>query len=282
MFTTEVKMLDAKYHVDLNTGFRIRYVKSETEYFRPHCHNYYEIFLALSDNIIHIINSEQQKLSKGNLLFIRDFDVHDYKSGDNNHFEFLNLSFTAETLTAIFNFLGSGIDSKKLLEKKHPPQAMLLSHDAQRLFYKLLSLGAEQPFALASAQARTLLADIFLKYFSSAAPEKSDVPLWLEMTYEKMKNPKNFIEGLPRFVELTGKTREHASREMKHFYGLTATEYINELRLGYAVNLMKRSNLSAADICYECGFSNLSWFYKLFSDKYGQSPAKYKKSLKDD
>lgn len=274
------KILKAKDHVDMITGFRLRYVKSESEYFRPHSHDYFEIFLALSDNIIHIINGKETALTRGDLLFVRDFDVHDYKSGDGSRFEFLNLSFTAQTLYELFNYLSDGIDKERLFSCDFPPQARLLSNDTQRLFYELMSLGGVEDGKLAKSRMRALLADVFVKYFSGTVLEKSDVPFWLEMTYEKMKEPKNFIRGAERFVSLTGKSREHASRMMKEYYSMTITEYVNELRLGYAVSLMKQSNLSAADICYECGFSNLSWFYKLFSDKFGQSPARYKESLR--
>ena len=34
------KMLDAKDHVDAQSGCLCRYVRSDTEYFRPHNHNY--------------------------------------------------------------------------------------------------------------------------------------------------------------------------------------------------------------------------------------------------
>ena len=52
----------------------------------------------------------------------------------------------------------------------------------------------------------------------------------------------------------------------------------NELRLGYAANLLLSSNLSATDICYECGFCNLSWFYNAFEEKFEMSPIEYRKN----
>ena len=50
------KMLDAKDHVDAQSGCLCRYVRSDTEYFRPHNHNYYELFLVLKGDVCHIIN----------------------------------------------------------------------------------------------------------------------------------------------------------------------------------------------------------------------------------
>ncbi len=275
----EPKMLDALYHVDTETGFRMRYVKSDTEYFRPHSHNYYEIFLTLSDNIVHLINGVKQPLRRGNLLFIRDFDLHDYASADGKSFEFLNLSFSSETLFALLEYLGDGIDRKRLFDGKLPPQASLFPRDTEKLFYSFCALGDAKDGARAKTEMRALLANVFVKYFGSDAESDSGIPLWLEITCEKMKKPKNFIVGAPRFFELAGKSREHAAREMKRHYGITVTEFVTELRLNHAVNLMKQSNFSITDICFECGFSNLSWFYKLFSGKYGKSPAAYKKEL---
>ena len=94
-----------------------------------------------------------------------------------------------------------------------------------------------------------------------------------------MKKPENFIHGSERMLELSGKTREHLSRSMQKYYNITPTAYINELKLNYAINLMYSSTLSITDICYECGFSNISWFYKLFEREYGISPAKFKRSI---
>lgn len=273
-------MLEEKNHVNSDTGFRLRYVKSETEYFRPHFHDFYEIFLILSDNVIHFINGSEQRLNKGDLIFIRNFDVHDYASANGERFEFLNLSFSADTFNALFDYLGDDTLKKQLLFGKMPPRTTLLSRDKEKLFFRLISLGDDKPKKQLKAHLRAILADIFVKYFNSPSAEASDIPLWLEMTCEKMKNPKNFIKGTEQFILLTGKSREHAAREMKRHYDTTITEFINELRLSYAVNLMKQSNLSVTDICYECGFSNLSWFYKIFADKFGKSPAAYKKEIK--
>ena len=79
--------------------------------------------------------------------------------------------------------------------------------------------------------------------------------------------------------EFSGKTREHLTRMMKKYYKTTPTEYITDLRLEYCANLLYTSNLPVIDICYSCGFDNLSWFYKVFQKKYGTTPAKYRKRL---
>ncbi len=275
----EVKTLDAKNHIDLNRGCRIRYVRSDTEYFRPHDHNYYEIFLFMRGKAIHLINSRKQSLIPGSLLFIRDFDIHDYASENGESFEFLNLSFEKNTLELLFDYLGDGYCSEKLLKASLPPNVILSERDKSKLFYSMMEVNSIRDEREAKTKMRTLLLRIFTDYFSSYSEKKSDIPLWLELTYEKMKKPENFIDGVERMLKISGKSREHLARSLKKYYALSPVEYVSELRLNYAINLMSSSNLSITDICFECGFSNLSWFYKLFENKYHMTPAAYKKKL---
>ena len=70
---TRVKNLAAN-NVDPETEYLYRYVRSETEGFGAHYHDYYEIFLTLSDGLTHTVNGVKTKLSDGELVFVRDFD----------------------------------------------------------------------------------------------------------------------------------------------------------------------------------------------------------------
>ena len=117
-----------------------------------------------------------------------------------------------------------------------------------------------------------------MKYFFDYKEDKVKIPLWLEITVEKMKKPENFVKGIQRMYEISGKSREHLSRSLKKDYNTTIQDFVNTLRLEYCINLLSHSNLSVTDICFECGFENVSWFYKVFEKKYGTSPSKYRKN----
>ncbi len=77
-------------------------------------------------------------------------------------------------------------------------------------------------------------------------------------------------------VELSGKSREHLARSLKKYYGQSTTEFINDLRLNYAANMLLGSTMPIVDLCYECGFQNISWFYIVFRKKYGVTPRQYR------
>lgn len=64
---------------------------------------------------------------------------------------------------------------------------------------------------------------------------------------------------------------------VKKHTGKTFTEYINSLRLEKAALLLSSTNDSACDIAYDCGFTSIPYFHRLFSRNYGVSPCVYRK-----
>lgn len=274
----DIKMLDKQKHTDSETGFLCRYVKSETEYLRPHFHNYYELFLVIKGDLVHITTGQERILTSGDFFFIRDFDIHNFKKINDDGFTFLNISFTTDTLDALSAYLGSSFPRDKLLSSSTPPHIHLTESDTQKIFDSCVTINAISDASLRKLSMRVLLCNIFTSHFMNVQKKSNEIPLWLEMMYEKMKKTQNFTCGIEKMCEISGRTREHISRSMKKYYGTTPIEYINDLKLNYAANLLTSSNLSIAEICFECGFQNLSWFYSLFNEKYGVTPSKYKKT----
>ncbi len=63
----------------------------------------------------------------------------------------------------------------------------------------------------------------------------------------------------------------------------TFTSYINDLRLNYAAHLlMTCPNYSVEAIAQECGIPVRQTFYRLFSKKYGITPAEYRNAMSND
>ena len=271
------KTLTAENHVDIDTGFRLRHVRSETERFRPHDHDYFELFLVLSGEATHIVNGSEIRVYASDLIFIRDTDIHDY-TDHRGEFEFLNLAFTKETLVAAGAYLDCKEEIDLLRAKKTPPTVRLGEKDAQRLHLKLASLLSDSADRTKrKTQARRLIADILVDHLmrEENAPE---APFWLKNAYLQMQQPKNFLAGTKRFFELTGKTREHSARSLSLCYGVTPSEYVSDLRLNYAAGLLKNSNLAVSEICFVSGFNNISHFYTVFRKKFDLTPREYRKN----
>jgi len=68
------------------------------------------------------------------------------------------------------------------------------------------------------------------------------------------------------------------SRFIKKRTGKNFVEYVNDLRLGMASSKLVNSNSSIAEICYECGFNNLSNFNRIFKNRKGCSPKEFREN----
>lgn len=120
-----------------------------------------------------------------------------------------------------------------------------------------------------------------LLFFNIKHSSTNTMPVWLENVCRKMKLQENFVEGIPRMIQLSGRTREHLSRSIKKYKAITLSAYINELRLSYAADMLIHSDMHIVDLCYESGFSSLDYFGKQFKQKYGMSPSAFRFTMQN-
>lgn len=60
--------------------------------------------------------------------------------------------------------------------------------------------------------------------------------------------------------------------------GTTLTDYINRMRVEYAAQLMSNSKLSVTTVSTELGFSDVSYFIRIFKKVTGQTPVQFLKN----
>lgn len=68
----------------------------------------------------------------------------------------------------------------------------------------------------------------------------------------------------------------YLSSVIKKLTGRNFLDILHELKLKNASMLLSNSELSMRDVCQEVGYNNLSFFYKLFKNRYGITPANYR------
>ncbi len=68
----------------------------------------------------------------------------------------------------------------------------------------------------------------------------------------------------------------YISRIFKEKTGQTFTEYLSNVRIEAAVELLKHSDLYVYEICERVGYHNLKYFYKIFRKMTGLSPSEYR------
>jgi len=70
------------------------------------------------------------------------------------------------------------------------------------------------------------------------------------------------------------------SRYFKQKYGKNFSQYVNEIRIGYACKLLLKDQYSITEVCFESGFNNISNFNKQFKTIHSISPKEYKRKFK--
>jgi signal transduction histidine kinase/ligand-binding sensor domain-containing protein/DNA-binding response OmpR family regulator len=99
---------------------------------------------------------------------------------------------------------------------------------------------------------------------------------FLKATFDCIeKNITNYnfsVEELSRQMALS---RVSLYKRMLALTGKTPVDCIRTVRLKRAVQLLEKSQLSIANIAYEVGFNNPTYFSKVFKDEYGTVPSDY-------
>ena len=75
-------------------------------------------------------------------------------------------------------------------------------------------------------------------------------------------------------------SKYHLCHKFKKCTGMTVFEYITEKRLSLAKELLINTNIPVSEICDETGFSDFSYFSKIFKESTGLSPSRYRKQEK--
>lgn len=98
----------------------------------------------------------------------------------------------------------------------------------------------------------------------------------------KVKNfiSKNYMNELrlPELASLACMSSSAFSRFFKLHTGRNISEYIIDLRLGYAARMLVDTAKSISEIGFDCGFNNLSNFNRIFKKKKGCSPSEFRES----
>lgn len=84
---------------------------------------------------------------------------------------------------------------------------------------------------------------------------------------------------LEQIAELAGMTPVAFSRFFHQRTGRTLSDYIIEIRLGFASRMLIDTTMTAAEICYDSGFNTLSNFNRLFRKHKGCSPTEFRENF---
>ncbi|WP_057940256.1 two-component regulator propeller domain-containing protein [Algoriphagus resistens] len=96
----------------------------------------------------------------------------------------------------------------------------------------------------------------------------------LQSIEENISDPEYRVEDLGRDVAMS---RMPLYRKIKALTGQTAVEFIRNIRLKRAAQLLKHQQFNVSEVTYEVGFNDLQYFRTCFKKQFGVSPSEYAK-----
>ncbi|RYG32974.1 AraC family transcriptional regulator [bacterium] len=83
--------------------------------------------------------------------------------------------------------------------------------------------------------------------------------------------------GLREISDAAGYSPFHYQREFAALFGQTPAEFVRELRVARARQLLLQSGMHVSEICCEVGYASRTTFTREFARKHGQPPTEFRR-----
>lgn len=256
------------YHPELELVFILestgsRFVGDSIGKFEPG-----EIVL-LGKNLPHLWLNDKEYFKKASCLQAKALVIHFMESFTENLLQVPEMADIKE----LFNKAGCGIkfEGKSCEPILTKVKAIFSKNDPDRII-KLLEvlkdLSQHQEY-------KVLSSSVYMSSFQEGNNSKM-----AKVLKYIMNNFKKEI-SLNDAAELAHMNPSAFSRYFKQVQKKGFSQFVNEIRIGYACKLLMEQKYNIAEVCYESGFKNLSNFNRQFKLLKSLSPSEYIKALEN-
>ncbi len=180
---------------------------------------------------------------------------------------------------------------KENLKTSHIPVILLTSRSSLVYKFEGLESGADdyisKPFNLMEFKLRVKnLLNSTERLKNKFASEDNFVPSEITVSSldeELLKKAFKIVEenisneqfDIPFFCSELGVSRTMLFLKIKAWTNYTPNEFIHEIRLKRAAQLLEQNKLNISEVSYKVGFNNPKYFSKCFQKKYGETPSQF-------
>lgn len=265
-----MRIIEEKEIFPTNTLFTTLSPKSATHII--HSHDFYELFYIVSGTVTHVYNSTKQELSLSNCIIIKPGDAHEFKN--ENKCTLRNLLFTKDLYNDLKHLLSITAEVEKDLFGKvfHLSTQQISSCEK-----KAINFSKEQNIHIKNLLGINILCDILTQILSKKIHTNTNHPKIIDDVLEYL-NRDFYLKDCTKKLNLFGYNRSYLSTKFKQCTGVSITDYLTDVRLNYAVYYLKNTNFTLSEIIDKIGIESLSYFNKIFKEKYNISPIKFRKT----
>lgn len=250
-----------------------------------HCHSEYELnFIEHGAGLRRIVGDSVETTGDYDLVLISTSDLeHVWEQGDctSNDIREITIQFAPTFFDSLIN-TNQFIRVKAMLDKGR--NGLCFPVDAIMKIYTLIDTLPEAKGFYAVTQFLTLLYELaFYTDEAHTLSTSSFAKINLQTNSRRVQKVQQYINDhyqdeihLDNMAEIAGMTPTSFSRFFRQRTGKRLSDYIIDIRLGYAARMLIDTTMSVAEICYNCGFNNLSNFNRIFKRKKSCSPTEFR------
>lgn len=262
--------------------------RHKTEFTYPmHCHGEYELnFIEHGAGLRRIVGDSVETTKDYDLVLIATSELeHVWEQGECKSGDIREI-----TIQFAPHFFDSLIDTnqfdrvRSMLDKAR--NGLCFPLDAIMKIYFLIDTLPEAKGFYAVTQFLTMLYE--LSFFTDEARELSSssfAKVTQQANSRRVLKVQQYISEhyrdeihLNTLADMVGMAPTAFSRFFKQRTGKKLSDYITDIRLGHAARLLVDTTMSVAEICYDCGFNNLSNFNRIFKRKKSCPPTEFRET----
>lgn len=210
------------------------------------------------------------ELSRGKVCLIDCREYHMYQTDPDDLWEFLYVHFEGKTSQDyVEHFMKQGgpvvtvDDGFQIADTIHKIQELQQNMD-------------ERSDLLSSRYIVDLLTTVLLSVMQGGGQEEH-VPGYITQVKQRLADCLNSSISLDDLTREFAVSKYHLSREFKKFTGYSPYEYLVNLRIKAAKELLKTSHWSIEEITYKVGFTNTTHFIHMFRNRENTTPLQFRK-----
>ncbi len=254
-----------------------------------HYHPEYELVLVVKSTGQRIIGDSMEHFKEGDLFFMGPNLPHVFNNGPEYYQG--NPKLKAEAIVVHFNHDFAGDRFFDLPEMSAVKQLLTNSRWGLKILgrtRKKIAEGMEEMLKESSAQRLLhllqLLEELSISEEYRMLASMGYVQMAQQEDANKMTKVYDFIMArfrdpitLNEVAHIANLTPQSFCRFFKSRTRKTFSQFLNQVRVGYACKLMSEEHLNISDICFQSGFNNLSNFNRQFRKIVNRSPLCYRK-----
>ena len=248
-----------------------------------HLHDYYEIYYLLAGTRRYFINHTLYNLEPGDIILINKGDIHltTTITSDYYHERYL-LTFSDE----FFERFSPILDTTELMscfntKKIHIPPSKRYTFEA--LLHKMFA-EYQKKDEFSDYMAGMHLVEL-LVFLNRRAKQKAvpfdDITVHEERIQDVCRHICTYYNqpiALSDMAKMAYMSPTYFSKKFKKVTGVGFNEYLNNVRIKMASNMLSETQYSVTEIARLCGYKDSNYFGDVFKKIMGISPSKYRKN----